>query len=151
MKKTLLAMLLALALVVVPVGSALADTSQDVTVTATPSYISIANAPGTWTINGLDGSGVIEPNTTYYANPDGTDDVTPPSATVFAIECNFQITNTSSVATDITVTWGDFTGGGADMTNSNAGTNGQLQLLTPTTFSDGVQKSIIVRLTATAA
>lgn len=41
MKKTLLAILLAVALAVVPVGSALADTSDTVTITATPTFISI--------------------------------------------------------------------------------------------------------------
>ena len=44
MKKTLLAILLALALVVIPVGSALAANTADVTVTATPGWVSITNS-----------------------------------------------------------------------------------------------------------
>jgi len=42
MKKTILAIMLALALVAIPISSALADTSVDVTVTATPGWVSIA-------------------------------------------------------------------------------------------------------------
>jgi len=45
MKKTLLAILLAVALIVIPVGSALAADSADVTVTATPGWVSITVAP----------------------------------------------------------------------------------------------------------
>jgi len=47
MKKTLIAVLLAVALAVVPVGSALAATSDTVTITATPTYISITNNSAT--------------------------------------------------------------------------------------------------------
>lgn len=104
----------------------LAETSQDVTVTAAPSYITVTNSPNTWTINGIDGSGNILPDTVYYANPAGSDDTTPPSATVLDTECYFTADTTgSSVNTDLTVTCGDFTGGGADMTNSDSdGSNG---------------------------
>ncbi len=131
MKRILVGVLLALVLVLMPITPALAETSQDVTVTATPSYIAITNAPSTWTINDLgtgseNSKGVIAVDTIYYANPiNDADDTTPPSATVLDAECNFTITNTSTVITNITVTWGSFTGGGADMTNSDTdGTNG---------------------------
>jgi hypothetical protein len=120
---------MALALVVVPVGSAFALTSQNVTVTATPLYLSITNSPNTWLINGLGGgteSGKIKPNTTYYANPIlNADDTTPPSSTVLNTQCNFTVTNAVGAETcDLTVTWGAFTGGGAAMTNSENGGNG---------------------------
>jgi len=48
MRKTLIAILLALALVAIPVGSALAATTADVTVTATPGWVSITVAPTTY-------------------------------------------------------------------------------------------------------
>ena len=132
MKRTIiLAIVMSLLLAILPVGLAFAATSADVTVTATPSYIAITNAPITWTINDLgtgseSGKGVIEPDTIYYANPtNDADDTVAPSSTVLDAECYFTITNTSSVPIDITVTWGDFTGGGADMTNSDTdGSNG---------------------------
>jgi len=45
MRKTLLAILLAVALIVIPVGNALAASTADVTVTATPGWVSITNTP----------------------------------------------------------------------------------------------------------
>lgn len=129
MRKALIAILLSLTLALVPAAGVLAATSQDVTVTATPLYLSITNSPNTWTINGLGGgteSGKIQPNITYYSNPvtDG-DDTTPPSATVNATECYFTVSNASGAETcDLTVIWSDFTGGDANMANSDNGSNG---------------------------
>lgn len=121
MKRLLVILLLVAVLVLIPVSGAFAATSQTVTVTAVPSFISISNAPTTWTINGITGSGVIATSTTYYTNPLG--DTTAPSATVVDGECRFTITNTSTVATDITVNFADFSGGDA-MTNSGTGSAG---------------------------
>lgn len=95
--------------------------ATDVTVTATPSYISFSSAPTTWTLNDITGSGLIDEDTVYYANPLG--DTTAPSATVVDGECQFTWTNDSSVNIDITVNCGSFTGGDADMTNSGTGSN----------------------------
>jgi len=121
MKKIIISVLLAVALVVIPVSSALAETSQEVTVTATPTFICIAIAQNTWTINGIDGDEKIDKGTTYFSNDTGeTGDVTPPSETVDIGECYFVIVNTSTVATDITANMVHFTGGDA-MQNSNAG------------------------------
>jgi hypothetical protein len=123
MKKTLIAILLALALAVIPATGVLAATSDTVTVTAVPSYISIEEiGHTTWTINGISGNGVINTSTTYYANPGG--DTTAPSATVAAGECYFEIDNTSTVAIDITVDFDNFSGGTSPMTNSNTGSAG---------------------------
>ena len=80
MKKTLLAILLALALIVVPVGSALAGDTAGVTVTATPSFLGIENSPSTWPIG------------TVTAD---TDEETG--------EGNFTLTNVSNVAIDTTI------------------------------------------------
>ncbi len=124
MKRLLISFVLALALLVVPVAGALADTTDTVLVTATPSYLGISNSPDTWTLNNATGSGtgVIEPATTYYANPLG--DTTAPTATVAAGECYFTIDNTSSVPTDVAIDIGNFSGGSDPMTNSELGTNG---------------------------
>lgn len=118
MKRTPLAIILALALLLVPVGNALADSSADITVTATPLYLSLVLDVNTWTINGITGDGIIDNDTTYYSNPLG--DTTAPSATVVDGECRFQFTNSSSVAIDITINFPDFTGGDA-MENIDTG------------------------------
>ena len=122
MKRLLISFVLAVALLMVPIAGALAATDT-VTVTATPSYLGIGNAPGTWTLNGIGGGdSVIEPATTYYSNPLG--DTTAPSTTVLAGECRFTITNTSSVPTYVVIDISNFAGGSDEMTNSNGGTNG---------------------------
>jgi len=125
MRKTKwLGILLAVALAVIPASSVLAASSQDVTVTATPLYLAITNTPGTWLINGIDGTGLINPSTTYYAKG-GANETTAPSATVLDAECYFTVTCTAGATTcDLTVNWGDFTGGGANMTNGDTGTAG---------------------------
>jgi len=121
-KRIGISVILALMALFTIVAPALAGTSTDVTVTATPSYVSFSSLPATWTINGITGSGVIAINTMYYANPLG--DTTAPSATVVDAECQFTWTNDSSVNIVITVNCGAFTGGSGDMTNGNTGTNG---------------------------
>ena len=121
MKRLLISFMLAVALVIVPVVGALADTNT-VEVTATPSYLGISNSPATWTLNGISGNSTIEPDTTYYSNPQG--DTTAPSATVLDGECRFTITNTSSVPTYVVIDIENFTGGSDPMTNSDDGTNG---------------------------
>jgi hypothetical protein len=80
LKRTILAIMLALALVAIPVSTALAATSQDVTVTATPTFISISNSPGSF-----DFGPVIASST-----PDTTEDY-------------FTVTNDSSVNIDVTI------------------------------------------------
>jgi len=122
MKRLLISFMLAVALVIVPVAGALADTDT-VIVTATPSYLGISNSPGTWTLNGIiPGDDTINIATTYYSNPLG--DTTAPSATVLDTECYFTITNTSSVPTYVVIDIDDFTGGSDPMTNSDDGSNG---------------------------
>ena len=119
MKRSLISIILAVALLVVPVSGALAATdTAEVTVTAVPSYVAIAEIGNTtWTINNVGGgSGVLDIATTYYSNPQ--DDETSPTATVAENECNFEIDNTSTVIVNIKVDWADFTLGDA-MTNVN--------------------------------
>jgi hypothetical protein len=116
MRKVLGLVLLALALVLIPVGSAFAATSDTVVVTATPTFISISILPETW--NPAGGTAKINKNTTYYANPIGA--TTAPSSTVVVGECSFTVTNTSNVVTDLTANFPNFTGGDA-MTNIDTG------------------------------
>ena len=108
--------------ILVPVVGVNAATTATITVTNTPQYIAITVAPTTWTINGLTGNSHALVNTTYYSNPLG--DTTAPSATVVDGECNFTLTNTANVATDITFNWGDMSGGSDNSTNGNTGTAG---------------------------
>lgn len=119
--RVLVMVLLVLALVAVPAMPALAATSQDVTVTATPAYIAIANAPATWHINAITLSGVILVDTTYYSNPLGDNET--PSDPVVDGECRFTITNTSTIVTDLTVNFPSHAGGDASE-NSDNGSNG---------------------------
>lgn len=119
----ILPILLAVSLVVGIAAPVLADDSQDVTITATPLYLAITNDISTWTLNGITGSGTIAPDTVYYSNPLG--DTTTPSATVVDGECRFTVTCTAGATTcDLTVNCGDFSGGDANMTNSDDGSNG---------------------------
>ena len=122
MRKLLLGIGLALLLMVLSVVPAFADTSQNVTVTATPGYIAIANAPSAWTVNDVaEATGkFILVDTQYYSNPLG--DTTIPSDPVVDGECRFTVTNSSTIITDLTVNFPDHTGGDAS-TNSNLGTN----------------------------
>lgn len=119
MKKILIVLLLVVSLTLVLSTTALAT---DITITATPSYVSFSSAPTTWTLNAETGDSKIDVDTIYYANPGG--DTTPPSTTVVDGECKFTWANDSSVNIDITVNCGSFTGGDADMTNSGTGANG---------------------------
>lgn len=122
-KKLLLVGLLTIALLLSFVYPAFAATSQNVTITAQPSYLTISNSPGTWTLNDLTGNGYAAVDTVYYSNPLG--DTTPPSSTVADGECRFTVDTTgSSQAVDLLVNCGNFTGITGGMTNSGDGSNG---------------------------
>jgi hypothetical protein len=165
LKRTILAIMLALALVAIPVSTVLAATSQDVTITATPTFISITNAPASHDFGVVAASGT--PNTG---------------------ETNFTITNDSSVDIDIDIKCDGWDGGANDWTyatpaapdtgflyaSDGAGgydifvqdgidtelfdavtpaTDPQwgLELNAPTAFNFGNQQQTIVTLTASAA
>lgn len=125
-RRILVGVLLAMVLTLTPALPTLAASSDDITVTATPAYLSITVSPDTWAPNDIVGDGVtpkgsIAPDTVYYANPLG--DATVPSDPVVDGECRFTLTNASTVATDVTINFPDHTGGDAS-TNSNTGANG---------------------------
>lgn len=123
MKKIIVSLALALVLLLSISVPVLAETSQDVTVTATPSYIAIANSPNNWKVNDEADAGgkTILTGTEYWSNPIG--DTTTPSDPVVDGECHFTITNTSNVITDLTVNFPHFTSGDA-MQNSGTGDGG---------------------------
>lgn len=103
MKKTLIAIVLALALVLIPVGSAFAAPSADVLITAKPGKLSISVAPASYTFN------------------DVTIDSTPSTAENF-----FIVTNKCGVESDNTImvvnaTW---TGGATAWTHADDGNAG---------------------------
>lgn len=99
-------------------GTIFAASSANITVTGTPLFLSITNAPNTWTINGITGTGTINVDTKYYSNPLG--DTVAPSATVDDGECQFNVSVAAGATTcDLTVNFGNFSGGNAIMTNSN--------------------------------
>ena len=92
---------MALALVVIPVGSAFAATTADVTVTATPQYVSITNSEGSWAL------GIIAESSHFWWTATGA----APAEPFVAGDMKSIITNTGSVNVNITVTGFDFTGG----------------------------------------
>lgn len=127
MKRKLIAILLMASVIsaLVIASPAMAATAQNVTVTAAPAYIAITmvgNGGGSpavaWTLNGfatVPGDSLIDPSTSYYANPLG--DTTAPANPVVLGGCGWTVTDTSSVTIKLYVYMTDFTGGGANMTN----------------------------------
>ena len=98
MKRLIISVVMALMLALVPASGALAATSQDVTVTATPSYVSIANSHADFDFGVITASST-ENTTTGY----------------------FTLTNTSTVVTDITLVCDGWDGGANDWTYDAAG------------------------------
>lgn len=169
MKKYLISLILVLLLVLLPVQAVFADTTADVTVTATPEYIAITDNASTIDF------GVVAASSTPYTDTS-----------------QVGITNTSTVQTDqtIAVTAETWSGGvtwahsesaeaGADTAGLEANRGGSwesgdiivkyaspnyiyencaaltdydygLQLIAPTSFGDGVEKEITVRVSAAA-
>ncbi len=124
--KHLISIVLATVVLLIPFQGAFAATTADVTVTATPSYVAITNAPtpSTWIINGIKGNSRILTNTTYYSNTtNSTSDTTAPAATVADDDCRFTVTNAGNVPINLTAAFPNFAGGDT-MTNSNTGANG---------------------------
>jgi len=144
MRKLLVAIVLALALIIVPVVPALAATEQEVTVTGVPAFIAISNAPATWDINDVDGATgkTIAPDTLYYSNPEG-DTTIPTVGGAVDGECRFTITNTSTVPIDLTVLFPDHTGGDAS-TNSETGENGATTFGAKSYFSGQIEAAWVV-------
>lgn len=164
----LISLLLVVLLLLSPVVGtpALAATTADIAVNATPAYVEITNSPSTY------GFGTVAVSTNYSTD------------TVY-----FNITNTSSVNIDVAISTNATWAGGNTWTHSDAGTPGSttaamsatpgtaawniivknatpndlytntaatplswgLRLAAPTVFDDGVLKTNTVTLTATAS
>jgi hypothetical protein len=121
--KRLLSVLIALVLILAFTVPSLAATTAPVTVTQVFAFIGISNSASTYTLNSDNsGTGKVAPSTTYYSNPLGS--TTAPSATVVDAECEWTLTNTSNIATDLTFLMADFAGGSDNSTNGNTGSAG---------------------------
>jgi hypothetical protein len=99
----IVAVVMSLLLAMFPVGLALAATTADVTVTATPSFIGITNSPGTYDFGQIS-AGATENTTNGY----------------------FTITNGSSVAMDISIKCNGWSGTTSWTYGSSAENTGQL-------------------------
>jgi hypothetical protein len=112
--------LVVLAGLVFPTSAALADQVTISGETTFVSIVSIGNSPSNWTINGIDGNGLMDYDTRYWANPTGASgDETVPSAIVVDGDCYFTVSSSSNVPLDLYVNVAHFTGDGDTMTNSN--------------------------------
>lgn len=167
MKRGLIALLIVVALVLVPYGTALAATEQNVEITATPSYISISNSPASY------GFGVVAASTNYSTSQ-GCFTVT--NASTVNIDCSIGTNNTNWVGTTnwthadngtpsatTAALYSSQDNGAFDIIVKNAAPNDivsnqaattdfdwELRLMSPTSFSDGTVKAIKVVLTASA-
>lgn len=112
-----------------------AATTAAVTITNYPAFIGIANSASTYTLNS-DGTGNsrVKTSTTYYSNP--TSSVTTPTVGgATDAQCEWTLTNTSTVPLNITCTMADMSGGSDDSTNGNTGSAGATSYGGKTYFS----------------
>ena len=150
MRTKLVAILIALTLVLTFVTPVLGAASQNVTVTVTPEFIAIANAPADWEVNNeVAGSGVVTIDTLYYSNPLG-DATIPTVGGAVDGECRFTITNTSTVVTDLTVLFPHHAAGDAS-TNSDTGANAAGSFGAYSYFSGQIQGAWVIAKNAGSA
>lgn len=179
MKRILVGILLALVLVTTMAVPALAATTQDVTITATPTYIALTNSEASWAV------GTVAVSSTYWWT---SDDLAPEEPFVDG-DMKSTITNTGSVAIDVDIKVAAFTGGvGWTISTDDTPAEGEISLRagatgtaneaamvqvittdtelvdalaasgtklwcmemeTPPSFTDGAEKTGVVTLTAT--
>jgi len=131
MKRILVTSFLVMTLVMTTALPVFAGTTADVTITATPEYLSItvSNSPNTWAIGAI-----AEAATVYW-----TDDSLVPAEPLVDGDMKETITNAGSVTSDVTVECANFTGGvgwtlsadetpGANEVNLRAGITGMANL-----------------------
>ena len=151
MRKAILSVVLALVLLFAFAVPVFAATSDTVTVNATPVFISIAVTEASWTIND-GGDDLIRVDTEYYATD--ANDTTAPGSPVDDADCFFTITNTSTVATDITLTCGHFTGGdtwqNSETRNNGADTFAMLSYFTGDTWVNFATSGVVVEVSGSA-
>jgi hypothetical protein len=126
--RKLLTLLIALATLGSFALSNIAATTAGITVTSTPQFLAITISPSAYNFTGTNGTGSsgaggqgVVPNNVYYSNPNG-DTTAPTGAGALTGECDFTITNTSSVPTNMTVVAANFTAGSDQSTNINTST-----------------------------
>jgi len=180
MKRLIVSLVVALMLVLIPAQAVFAAITQDVTITATPTFIALTNSEAAWTV------GTVVGSSTYW----WTADTLVPADPFVDGDMKSTITNTGSVAEDIDIKVAAFSGG-AGWTISlddtpvegeislSAGATGTLdeasmvqvittdtelinawaslgtkmwcmEMETPASFVDGDEKTGVVTLTATA-
>ena len=136
MKRLLISVVLALALLLIPVSGVFAATTATVTVTAVPSYIAITIDNTAWTLNGIGGSGVLAIDTLYYSKASGDETVTFGDP-VLAASAWHTVTNTSTVNITLKADMAHFTGGTNPMQNGD-GTKGANAFAAWVSEADGV-------------
>jgi hypothetical protein len=152
LKVRILAIVTVLAFTLIPTMSVLADTTAHVDITATPSFISMTNTEGTWTLN------TVSESTSYWW---ATGDVEPnPNTTFEAADMKSEIENTGTVAVDIGIVADNFTGGvgwalvtgaaGANTVHLQAGTTGCASIAAMLDLEDGASQELVDNLTATS-
>ena len=121
--RVILSLMLVVSFMMFASSNALAATTATVTVTQQVAYIAISNSAATYTLNSDASSAhinYVQPNTTYYSNPGGVaGSGTAPSTTVVDGECEWTLTNSSTVAVDLTANMANFAGGSDNSTNGN--------------------------------
>lgn len=164
----LVAVMFAIAMLAVPVVPAFASTTADVTVTATPSFIAIGVTPTTYDFGVVaTSSNTTTANTTYFLISNNSSVTTNMTISVTGATWTggtaWTHSDTATPGADTVGLWANAGGtfGTGDVivknaapnkikTNQAATTNFSygLDLLAPTSFSDGVQKTNVVRVTA---
>jgi len=169
MKKLPISLALALILILGMSVPAFAATTADVTVTATPSYVAITVSPTTYDFGVVAESATPSTTTIYFTVTNTSSVVTNNTVAVTTATWSGGVTwthsdtatpgaNTAGMKANKGGTWGtgdvivQFTTPQILAASQAATTNWTfgLKLWAPTSFTDGVQKSIITRITATA-
>ena len=167
MKFKLIGLVLALVLVFVPMGSVGASTTADITINATPAYISISVDNITYAFGVVETSGVYNTSTSYFTITNGSNVATHQYISVtsdtWAGGTTWTHSETATAGADTVGleanrggSWGtgDIIVKNADANYiyescpASTGYSFGLQMSAPTSFSDGTVKSNTVRVTA---
>jgi len=170
--KKIIGILIALLLVLIPTGNVFALTTADVTVNATPAFISISVAPTGYAFNTgtpVETSSTYNTTTSYFTITNGSTVQTDQTISVTTSSWSGGVTwthsdtctpgvDTAGLKANREGTWGTndvivkYTTPLYIYENCPANTNYSfgLSLPTPTEFTDGVLKSIVTRVTAAA-
>jgi len=112
MKKTLLAIMLALAMVLIPVGSAFAANPEVVTITANPYWIiSIESTPNTWTPATTEAPPGVRLNSEYWWKGDKVAPAFVGGGVLPLADCGAVLANVGTEAVTVEINGDDFSGG----------------------------------------